>query len=81
MEVILLNSYPLTVVKILTVRECSYGAITQTAHELYSLSLPIVLSHNIRYSFCKVICLIPCKKNKETFFSTENCNARVEKEE
>ena len=59
-KVILLNSYPLTVVKILTVRECSYGAITQTAHELYSFSLPIVLNHNVRYSFCKVIRLIPC---------------------
>ena len=54
-EVMLLNSYPLTVVKILTVRECSYGAVTQTAQDLYSFSLPIVLSHNIRYSFCKVM--------------------------
>ena len=80
-EVILLNSYPRTVVKISTVREWNYGAITQTAQELYSFSLPIVLSLNIRYSFCKVICLIPCKKISKTFFSTENCNARVEQEQ
>ena len=80
-EVILLNSYPVTVVKILKVRKWSYGAITQTAQDLYSFFLPIVLSHNNVIVFAKSYLLFLVKKISKTFFSTENCYAPEEKEQ